>query len=302
VTLNLTGATGGIKLTGLDLINTAAQTSKLRTAVVNVSNYDTRPSIAYGVLSGGTTSNVLVNTSSNVIRAATINVNLGSTGSTGCCLMVSGPNRTTCRDSNFFANGPTGYSGDTGTFISACCIDTPVGNTGAIGLYSSTVSGATYDVARKNGNIILFGFTDLVNSTTNGNSFSVATQSAIQSFGLSGNFNSSSTHYLIPGLSSIGDAPTSDYFIAFDQSVIILSVIANWQGIAIPVGETITISIHKDSSANPALYTNVLNSTISNIIDTSRSVTFRSADKMIIKVVVSGGIGKGTLLMTLTEY
>ncbi len=302
VTLNLTGATGGITLTGLELINTAPQTSKLRTAVVNVSNYSTQPSIAYGVLSSGTTANVDIATSSNVVRASTINVNLGSAGSTGCCIMVSGANNTTCRDTNFFAKGPTGYDGNTGTHISACCINSPLGNTGALGLYSSTISGATYDVARENGNIILFGFTNLVNSTTNGNSFNVSTQAASQTFGISGNLNSAATYYLAPGLMTVGDAPTTDYLISFDQNVIIISVLISWQGSTIPGGQTINVDIYKDSSTNPSLYNGVLNSTTSSIIDRSKSVTYKAGDKMIIKATVSGSIGKGILMVTATEY
>ena len=302
VTMNLTGATGGIRLTGIELVNTAPQTSKLRTAVVNVSNYNTQPSIVYGVLSSGTTANVELNTSTNAIRASTVNVNLGSTGSTGCALMISGANRTTCRDSNFFANGPTGYDGNTGTHIIACCTSSSPGNTGSLGLYSSTVSGATYDVARENGNIILFGFTDLVHSTTNGNSFNVATQAAIQTFGISGNLNSSATYYLAPGMMTVGDAPTSDYLISFDQNVIIISVLINWQGAVIPVGQTITVDIYKNSSSSSPLYTGILNPTTSSIIDRTKSVTFKVEDKMIIKASVSGSIGKGILMVTATEY
>ena len=302
VTLSLTGATGGITLTGLELINTAPQTSKLRTAVVNVSNYNYPSSVLYGVNASGTTSNVMLNTPNNAIRASTINVNSGVTGSTGCALMVTGANRTTCRDSNFFCNGPTGYAGDTGSHFSGCCINSGLGNTGALGLYSSTVSGSTYDVARQNGNIILFGFTDLINSTTNGASFNVATQVTTQTFTISGNFNSSGTYYMVPGSVAIGDAPTSDYTISFDQNVIIISTLFNWQGVAIPIGQSITADIYKNSSVGTPIYTQTLNSATSNIVDTTKSVTFKGTDKMIIKITVSGSIGKGILLFTVAEY
>lgn len=301
MTMNLTGATGGITLTGVNLINTAPQTSKIRTTVVNVSNYNTQPSIAYGVLSSGTTSNVTKLTSSNAIRASTINVNLGSTGSTGCALLVSGSNLTTCRDCNFFANGPTGYSGDTGTHIMGCCINSPIGNTGSIGLYSSTLSGATYDIAKENGNIFLLGFSDLANNTTNGNSFNVVTQANAQAYGIAGNFNSSGTYFLVPGSISVGDAPTTAYSVTYDQNLVIIGVIINWQGVAIPGGQTITVDIYKNSVGTP-LYTGTLNSTTSSIIDRSKSFTIFSTDTILIRVSISGSIGKGILVVTVAQY
>jgi hypothetical protein len=302
MTMSLTGATGGIILTGVNLINTAPQTSKIRTTVINVSNYDTYPSVAYGVLSSGTTSNITNLTSSNAIRASTINVNLGSTGSTGCALLVSGSNLTTCRDCNFFANGPTGYSGDTGTHIIGCCINSPIGNTGALGLYSSTLSGATYDIAKENGNIFLLGFSDLANNTTNGNSFNVVTQANAQAYGIAGNFNTSGTYFLVPGSISVGDAPTSDYSVTYDQNLVIIGIIINWQGVSIPGGRTIVVDIYKNSSGNPPLYTGTLNSTTSSIIDRSKSFTILSTDTILIKVSVSGSIGKGTLVVTVAQY
>jgi hypothetical protein len=302
MTMNLTGATGGITLTGVNLINTAPQTSKIRTTVVNVSNYDTHPSVAYGVLSSGTTSNVTKLTSSNAIRASTINVNLGSTGSTGCALLVSGSNLTTCRDCNFFANGPTGYSGDTGTHIIGCCINSAVGNTGALGLYSSTLSGATYDIAKENGNIFLLGFSDLANNTTNGNSFNVVTQANAQAYGIAGNFNTSGTYYLVPGSISVGDAPTSPYSVTYDQNIVVIGIIINWQGVAIPGGRTITVNIYKNSALTTPLYTGILNSTTSSIVDRSKSFTIYSTDTIIIETVISGSIGKGILITTIAQY
>jgi hypothetical protein len=302
MTMNLTGATGGITLTGVNLINTAPQTAKIRTTVVNVSNYDTHPSVAYGVLSSGTTSNITKMTSSNAIRASTINVNLGSTGSTGCALLVSGSNLTTCRDTNFFANGPTGYNGDTGTHIIGCCINSAIGSTGALGLYSSTLSGATYDIAKENGNILFLGFSDLVNNTTNGNSFNVATQANAQAYGVAGNFNGADTFFLVPGSVSINDAPNTDYSVAYDQNLVIIGIIINWQGASIPVGQTIVVDIYKNSSLTTPLYIGTLNSTTSSIIDRSKSFTILSTDTILIKAVISGAIGRGTLVVTLAQY
>lgn len=300
VTLNLTGATGGITLTGVNFTANSATTGKLRTAVVNVSNYNPQPSIAYGVLSNGITDTSTYITSSNSVRASTINVNLGSTGSTGIGVFVNTNNNFSCRDTNIFANGPTGYTGNTGTYIVGASVDVPNGNAGYLQLNTCTLSGATYDIARPSNDLVLTGFTNLVHSTTDGNSFSVATQPNIISYLLKGNFTG--THYMVPGSLPFNDAPNTPYSIPIDQNMVIIGYNLQYTG-TISNTDTITINVCKNN-IDTILQTYTFNSTnyTTPAKITNKSATFLSTDSLIIEVVVSGTINNSILLVQLTQY
>lgn len=304
VTLNLTGATGGITLIGLEYLGTSAQTGKLRTAVVNVSNYDSKPSVAFGIVSSGSTPNNINVTSSNSVRACTVNVNLGSTGSTGCGILVNGNNIFSCRDTNIYASGPTGYTGNGGTHIAGVCSDVPNGSTGGLNLYTSTVYGATYDVARPSGDLMLLGFTNLINSTTDGNSFSTGVQASATTYSLTGNFSTGTNYYLIPGTQAVNNAQTTSYGVPVDQGTIIISVLMKFTG-TIAGGESLVVNIYKNSIVSTPEFTYTFTSAdgpaYTKII-TNKSITFKSNDEIIVNVLPNNNFNQATLLVRLNQY
>jgi hypothetical protein len=312
VTLTLTGGANNLKLVGVDFINNAAQTAKLRTAVVNVNSGTYTNCIAYGVQSGATGTNVLSFSSSNAIRASTINVTMGNTGGTGCGIIVNGPNHFTCRDTNIFSTGPTGYvNGNTGSHFIGAIVNTPNGSTGNLELRTSTLNASTFDVARPNGRLTL-GFTDLLNSSTDGNSFNVTTKASSTAYALTGNFTSG-TLYLIPGTVNVTDAPTYAYSIPFDQNTIVINSVIQYTGPQLTT-QTITVNIHKNTTTSPAVYAITFNSASPNSLISGSTYKYKEVaynksstflypnDTLIMEVTITGNINKGILSVQLGEY
>jgi hypothetical protein len=264
-----------------------------------VSNYDPQPSTAYGILSNGTTSNTLIANSSNAVRASTVNVNLGSTGSTGYGIFVNANNRFTCRDTNVFAKGPTGYDGNTGTHIIGGVVEAPSGSTGFLDLKCSTFSGSTYDINRLNGQIQL-GFTDLVHNNANTNGFSVVTESSTTTFGVIGDLKANTTYNLVPGTIKEADLPATAFEIPITQNMILFIGTVRFTG-TIGAGVTVSLHIHKNLSATPS-YVITLNPGENTKINELTSVDFNKGDTYHAEVVTVGNPGTGTFSATLGFY
>ena len=171
LTLNLTSSTSN--LTGILYPNNTSITSKLRTAVVNVTSTNSNSNaLTYGIYANGSNVNPLANISSNAIRGSTINV-AGNTG-TIRGIMVTGPTQFYIRDTNVYANGPTGSTNTIGVESS---------NTGSFSiLKTSSIYGTSADLRQATGytgytgSTIQLSATDLVTANSGNNGFSVNTE------------------------------------------------------------------------------------------------------------------------------
>ena len=289
VTLQLTSATDGVVLIGVSFPDATSQNAKLRVCVVNVTSTAPGSSIAYGVISPG--SSILTATSADAIRGSTINVTSSGTSGAKRGIYVAGANRFSVRDTNVFTTG-------TGINHVAAEVNDP---SGVLLVRTSTLNGTTYDIARPNGTLTL-NSTDLVNSTTDGNSFTVGVDPNMTTFGIIGNINSAATHYLIPGTIGYTDLPLTPFSIPFGQKIIIFSGIFR-AGALLPAGVTCTFNLYKNSVAPANLFmTAQLTSTTQQVIITNKSQTFTTSEYLIVEFITSASIGTIPIYITLGVY
>jgi hypothetical protein len=290
VTLQLTSATDGIILTGVTFPDGTSQNAKVRVVVVNVTSTAPGSSIAYGVLSAG--SSTLVATSADAIRGSTINVTSAGTSGAKRGIYVAGSNRLSLRDTNVYVTG-------TGTNHVAAEVNDP---SGILFVRTSTLNGTTYDIARPVGTLTLHA-TDLTNSTTDGNSFTVAIDPNMLTFSVVGNINSAGTHYLIPGTLNFNDLITTAYLIPFSQKIIIFSGIFRART-TLPAGVTATFNLYKNTVLPANLFmTAQINNGTNQVIISNKSETFTPSDFLIVQFITSANsIGTNPMYVTLGVY
>lgn len=237
VTMNLTSSCN-VNLTGVDFPSGTSITAKLRTSVVNVISSGTGSNTIVGVLSGGS-SDTSYN-SSDAIRATTVNVDASSSGPIRG-LLVSGSNWFGIRTTNINVHGTPSNM-----------IGVETSNAGAYAsLKHSTIRGGENesingdsDIKRTQGTILL-GFTDLINNSAGGQSFSVASATPFYQLGTFGNLTNGTTHYLIPGVVSIGNLPTSAFNVPVDANTILYAVQLDVSP-AIPAGGSLTLNVYRN--------------------------------------------------------
>jgi hypothetical protein len=215
ITLNLTSATNGVVLKGIDVLGSAAQSAKLRTAVVNVSSTAAGAATVYGIYSAGTSTTDL--TSSDFCRACTLNVHYAGTG--GLCrgIYLGGANRINVRDTNIFVRDGVFPSTED---IIGCETDHP---SAYLQIKTSSVYGAKADISQTRGAISIVS-TELVNSTANGYGFRTNTSPIFMDFGVIGNFKSNTLTplgYLMPGTLNTADVISSICHIPFYRNTLI---------------------------------------------------------------------------------
>jgi hypothetical protein len=285
VTLNLSSATNGITLIGINFLTGSSVNAKLRTSVVNVTFTGTGGTQVYGIQSAGTST--LTSTSSNAIRASTINVVSSSTVDTRG-IIISNANRFVTRDTNVYVSG-------TGADLIGC-ETTQV--SAFLELKTSTISGTKYDINRLNG-IILLSFTDLVNNNANVNSFTVTAETNTYFFGLLGNPGADTTYYLVPSIAPIANISTTTAFpINFQQTVIVYSIYIKFTG-TLDISNYITFTIYKNNVATPLTLTLT---SIGSASLTTKSVTFLSTDTLDARLTTVGNPGTGTFYATMDVY
>jgi hypothetical protein len=278
VTLNLTSASN-VNLTGVDWPSGTPLTSKLRTAVVNVTSSGTGSNTIVGLLSSGTSATTY--NASDAVRSCTINVDASSSGPVRG-LYVTGSNRVSSRDVNYNTRG-------TGANI----IGVETTNAGAYAsLKHSTVRGgdhltqpSNHDINRTAGEILL-GSVDLVNNSANGNGFSVTTEGAITHFGTTGNFTNGTTYYLVPGFVKQGDLPTSTFGIPVTQNMILFSGTFQCSP-AVAVGNSVKLTAYKNNVVTDMSMTIIAGATLSS--NTTQSVDYTKGDTFDFRMVPSGG-------------
>ena len=278
ITFTLTSASN-VNLTGVDWPSGTPLTSKLRVCVVNVTSSGTGANTIVGMLSAG--SSATTYNPSDATRGSTVNVDASSSGIVRG-LYVTGSNWFGIRDTNINTNG-----------TSSNIVGVETTNAGSFAsLKASTVRGGNHltqplnhDINRTAGNILL-GSTDLVNNSANGNSFSLTTEGAITQYGTTGNAQSGTTYFLVPGYSTINNLPTSRFPIPVTQNMIMFS--GTFQsGIAVPTGHSVKLSVYKNDAITDLSMTLLAGTTI--VSNVAQSVDFTRGDLLDIRMVPAGG-------------
>ena len=278
MTFRLTSASN-VNLTGVDWPSGTPLNAKLRVCVVNVTSSGTGANTIVGMLSAGTSATTY--NPSDATRGSTVNVDASSSGIVRG-LYVTGSNWFGIRDTNI---------NTTGTNSNIVGVETT--NAGSFAsLKASTVRGGdhltqplNHDINRTAGNILL-GSTDLVNNSANGNSFSLTTEGAITQYGTTGNAQSGTTYFLVPGYSTINNLPTSRFPIPVTQNMIMFS--GTFQcGSAVPTGHSVKLSVYKNDAITDLSMTLLAGTTI--VSNVAQSVDFTRGDLLDIRMVPAGG-------------
>ena len=202
VTLTAT-ASGAVTMKGIVLTN--AQTFKLRSAVVNV--VGATGSTIYGLYCD--TSGSVATSSSNAVRGSTINVTGAPSDVLAYGIYLHTTARMTLRDTNVFSNGGTRSIG------AVCDV-----SGGILEIKTATLNGTFADISEDAGIISISG-TDLINSNANGKGFTVGITPTTMFFGVLGNINQTTTHYLYPGTVPFASLSTTPVGFSMSQKCII---------------------------------------------------------------------------------
>ena len=278
MTFTLTSS-ANVNLTGVDWPSGTPLTSKLRTAVVNVTSSGTNSNTIVGMLSAG--SSATTYSASDAVRSITVSVDASSSGPVRG-LYLTGSNWFSSRDTNYNVRG-------TGSNI----IGVETTNAGSYAsLKYSTVRGGTHltqplnhDINRTAGEILL-GSVDLVNNSANGNGFSITTEGAITHYGTTGNFTNGTTYYLVPGFVKQGELPTSTFGIPVTQNMILFSGTFQCSP-AVPVGQSVKLTAYRNNAATDMSMTIVEGQTLASNV--RQSVDYTRGDTMDLRMVMSGG-------------
>lgn len=291
VTLTLSSSSNSnINLIGVDIQSGASITSKLRTLVLNVNYTGTGTGNIYGIYSSGTSSTT--NTSSNTIRASTINV---TSTANGVCrgILVSGDNLVSTRDTNIYASG-------TGTDIIGC----ETSNASAhLDLNTSTVSGVLQDIKRTNGDILLSS-TNLVNNNAGTQSFSIDSAGETLIFGISGNLaNGPVTYNLVPSVlpkNSLSTIPGEEFKFSFPQKINLINMTMTFLPEPLPSGVVLNFSIYKNNVLALSLIGN--DTTDFPYTKSDQSIQITPNDTIYAILSVTGNPPSGTIMIQCELY
>lgn len=286
VTLTLSSSSNSItNLIGVNIPSNASINSKLRTLVLNVNYTGTNSCNVYGIYSNGTSATT--NTSSNTIRASTINVS--SSGSGPCRgILVSNANLVSTRDTNIYATG-------TGSDI----IGAETSNASAhLDLITSSVSGVLQDIKRTSGEILLSN-TNLVNNNAGTTSFKTDSAAETVYFGVSGNL-SSGTYNLVPGVTSLAGLPASPFAFGFIQKLNLINLSLRINP-ALQGAETVTFTLYKNNVATPLTLT-ANSASVYPLKMENDSFVINTTDTIDARLVVSGNPTTGTFIAQCELY
>jgi hypothetical protein len=278
VTVNATTATAGITVTGVYFPTGTQQVAKVRTSVISVTAIAN--ATCYGVLSSGSSS--LTNNSADAFRACTITVNSSGSSPTRS-IYVDGSNRIAFRDTNI-------YSGGAGTDCTAAEINDA---SGVLQIKTSSLNGSIRDIARTNG-VLLLNAVDLVNGTTDGNSFTTSTANGILQYGIVGNIDAG-TQYMLPGTVDHNGLPTTPFNLKFNKTTVIYNGLFECQP-ALTGVNTAVFNVYKNTTASTPFMTATLNSSTSNVVVNNKSATTTTSDSLIVSVTTTN-LTSGTILL-----
>jgi hypothetical protein len=256
LSLTLTSTNATTNLVGVRTPNTTSNTSKLRTAVVTVSNASLAVGTStnvYGILDDGTGTLGPATFSFNFTRGVTINV-FSNGGGVKRGVLVTGANDITFRDTNFYVAAPTdtastgSYHGvettnnDADAEFRTCSISGPStagGYTGSDILQTNPTIGVI-----TNKGIQLGPGVDLINKTAGGKPFTTYVTPTTLIYGLHGNV-AAATHYLWPGVQTVSD--NTQVFYRFQQKAVVQGMSINMR--TAPGGvRTMTVTVLKSTT------------------------------------------------------
>ena len=297
LTMTLTSS-ANVNLIGIDSLTTVDSIdSKLRTSVVNVTSTATGSGNIYGIKSSSTSGSSATFNASYAVRGSTIKVAGNGTGAIRG-IIVNGANRFSIRDTVVYAGGSG--ANVVGIETTDALAFAEVKTSSLYGLSSGADTTVSYDLNRTAGTIQLSA-TDLVNANANGNSFSTLTEPAALQFSISGNINTQTTHYLLPGTSTYAALPTSSVGIPFIQKLIVFQLFVAAAS-ALPSGAIITVNLYKNTVGTPFL-TATINNTTQAVRALSSSANFGIGDTLIVEFVTTGNnVGQIPVFVSTSLY
>ena len=216
LTLTMTSSsdiTSGAEYVGFYIEGSNVISSKIRTMVLNMSNYNPEGNVV-GVLTRGDIANPELPTSADTLRASTLNINTsGQIGGYANCVRIAGQTRVSERDMNNFLVG-TNCSGSrliAKETVSAGYLDMRAS------LISATGSGLTNcslaEISQTNlSSVIILSYTRLQNYSANGLGFTTAQiptnviYTLYESTGTWSTAEFNDTYYITPGTQNIANA------------------------------------------------------------------------------------------------
>jgi hypothetical protein len=144
------------------------------------------------------------------------------------------------------------------------------------------------------------GFSDLLNTNSNGNSFSTTTEPSNIIFGVIGNLGANSTYQLVPGTVNLGSLPATPFEFPFTQDVIIISTLIKSTG-TIGAGVTVSAHVHINGSLTPSIIV-TLNAGETRKVNNTTSVVCKTNDTIHVEAVTVGNPGTGTLVVVIGLY
>lgn len=290
VTMSLSSAINGIDLIGIQVTDTACITSKVRTCVLNVGCSASGSTNIYGVYASGTCNTGV--SSSNLIRAATINVGSAGTGRVRG-MFIEGSVRVATRDTNIFAS--TSLSPLVSN-VGGC--ETLYPNS-YLELRTSTISGTTFDISESTGSILL-GSSDLVNSNANSKSFTVSISPTELLFGIIGDMANDRTYYLVPGVQPISSLSTSvPYEVPIVRNTLFFKLSITFSG-TITGGDSVVFELYKNTDLT--IFTLTLTAGQTSAALETDSILFTPGDEYYSRVSTIGNPGSGTFISTVLVY
>lgn len=292
LTFTLSSASN-ISLTGIYYPSGTSITTKLRTAVVNVVSTASGATV-YGLHSPGTTATTY--SAADAVRSCTVNVTASGAG-VKRGLFVDGPNFFAMRDANVNVTG-TSASNLVGVETTNASSYVSLKHSSIRGGVNSVTS--NYDINRTAGTLLV-GFTDLVNNTANGNSFSVVIEPASVTMGITtGNLGNNVQKYLYPGITASNQLPSVPFEIPVTQNLVLFSIVARYTGV-ISSGQAVIFRIHKNGSATESISLSLLSGETTKTLST-KSVDFSTGDTMHGEVLTTGNPGPGTFVAVVSTY
>ena len=281
LTLTLSSTNATTNLIGVALLGTSADTSKLRTMVLNVDNRTVptgSTTNVYGINDSGASALNPADFALNFTRGCTVNV-YSNGGGNKRAVLVSGPNTLSLRDTNFYVEAPTDPL-STGSYVGAetnnnlaqaafrsCSISGPT----TAGGYTGSDVLQTLPVARDTYGISIGPGTDLIHRTTGGRPFALTTTPAILAYSINAVLQAA-PRYLWPGVLATGGDSTEVFF-RFDRIVLIQGMSINMRTPP-GAGNNVVFTIRKSATGVPGSGVNTtMTVTVSDLATTGINLT-----------------------------